>query len=51
MFLKFRTAEPDSNPWLQQDRMEQRKLLGTAVAFAGAVLFGLGLLIYGLIAG
>lgn len=51
MLLKLRSAFTESNPWLEQDRQEQRKLLSTALIFSGAVLFGFGLLIYGLIAG
>ena len=51
MILKLRSALIESNPWLEQDRSEQRKLLVTAVIFTSAVLFGFGLLVYGLIAG
>lgn len=49
MIFKFRSTQP-TNAWLQQDRTEQRKLIGTALAFGGAVVFGFGLLIYALIA-
>lgn len=51
MLLKLRSTDTDCNPWLEQDRQEQRKLLATALGFAGAVLFGFGLLIYALVAG
>jgi hypothetical protein len=50
MLLKLRSTHADSNPWLEQDRLEQRKLLATALVFAGTVLAGLVWLVYALVA-
>lgn len=38
-----------SNPWLQQDRQDQRRVILTAVVFALAVLGGVALLVHALL--
>jgi hypothetical protein len=37
-----------SNPWLEKDRQDQRRVVLTAVIFAAVVIGGIALLIYAL---
>jgi len=49
MWRNLRNVVISDNPWIEQDRIEMRKLISTASIFMGAVLFGVGLLVYALV--
>jgi hypothetical protein len=40
-----------SNPWIEKDRQDQRKVILTVVAITGVVATGIGLLVYALTQG
>ncbi|AOS45557.1 hypothetical protein Verru16b_02638 [Lacunisphaera limnophila] len=41
----------NNNPWMDQDRQNQRRVIATGVLFALIVLGGVGLLVYALVQG
>lgn len=47
MWFDFRGKT--KNPWLEQDRQDQRRVIVTVLIFAAFVLTGIGLLVYAIL--